>query len=85
MDDILNSLVQAIDENSFPYIFPKTEYRQEERCVEQHLQWLNEHLNNEEKAHLEQLLSAELRVSILKDKALIKVAVAAGIRLALSC
>ena len=83
MEDIFDSLVQAIDENSYPYLCPKAEYRQEQYRAEQHLQWLKEHLNNEEKAHLDQLLNAELQISVLENKALIKVALATGIRFAL--
>ena len=80
---IFDMLVQSIDESSFPCITPKAEYRREEHCVEEHLQWLKGHLDEEETAHLEQLLNAELRVNLLEDKALIKIALATGIRLAL--
>lgn len=83
MTNIFDELVQAIDESSFPYISPRMEHRRAEHCAEQHLQWLEEHLNDEEKAHLEQLRNAELRITTLECKASIKLAVATGIRLAL--
>lgn len=83
LTNIFDTLMQGIDESSFPYISPMGKYREEQYCVEQHLQWLIEHLNDEENAHLEQLLNAELRVNLLENKALIKTALATGIRLAL--
>lgn len=83
MDEIFDSLVQTIDEGSYQYISPMGEYRREQHCAGQHLQWLEEHLNGEEKAHLEGLRNAEVRVATLEYEALVKVAIAAGIRLAL--
>lgn len=83
MTNIFNELMQAIDEGSYQYISPKVKHRQEEYRVEQHLQWLEAHLNDEEKVHLKQLLDAELHVAILENRALVKTAIAAGIRLAL--
>ncbi len=85
MENIFDMLVQAINENSIPYISPKAEYRRKEHCVEQHLEWLRAHLDEEEKVHLEQLLDAELRTNIFEYKALVKVALSLGIRLALAC
>lgn len=83
MDDIFDSLMQTIDEHSFPYVSPKGEYQREVHRAEQHLEWLEEHLNEEEKAHLEGFQSAELSLSIMECKASIKIALAVGIRLAL--
>lgn len=83
MQDIFDSLIQVIDEDSFSYISPKGRYREEQHCVEQHLQWLEEHLNEEEKAHLEAFRNAELNISTLECAASIKIALAVGIRLAL--
>lgn len=85
MDDILDMLIQAIDENSFPCISPRAKYRQEEHCAEQHLQWLEEHLNEEERAHLNAFRDAELNICIQECKASVKTALAVGIRLALPC
>lgn len=83
MDDILDMLMQAIDERSFSHISPMGEYRQEQYCAERHLQWLEEHLNEEEKAHLEAFRNAELSISARECKAFVKTALAVGIRLAL--
>lgn len=84
MDDILDMLIQAIDETSFPYISPIGEHRREVHCAEQHLQWLEEHLNEEERVHLEALRNAELYISTLECRASVRVALAVGVRLALS-
>lgn len=83
MDDTFNSLMQTIDEHSFPYVSPKGEYQREVHRAEQHLEWLEEHLNEEEKAHFEGFRNAELSLSIMEYKASIKIALAVGIRLAL--
>lgn len=83
LTNIFNTLIQAIDENSFPYISPKGKYQRELHCADQHLQWLEEHLNEEEKAHLKGFRNAELNVSLLECEASIKIALAVGIRLAL--
>ncbi len=83
MDDTFDSLMQTIDEHSFPYVSPKGEYQREVHRAEQHLEWLEEHLNEEEKAHFEGFRNAELSLSIMECKASIKIALAVGIRLAL--
>lgn len=83
LTNIFDTLMQVIDESSFPYISPKERYREEQRCAERHLQWLEEHLNEEEKAHLEGFRNAELNISTLECEASIKIALAVGIRLAL--
>lgn len=84
MTNIFDSLMQTIDEHSFPYVSPKGEYQREVHRAEQHLEWLEEHLNEEEKAHFEGFRNAELSLSIMECKASIKIALAVGIRLALS-
>lgn len=83
MDDILDMLVQAIDEHTSPYISPEGEYRQAAYCAERHLQWLQEHLTDEGKAHLEAFRNAELDITMLECKASVRIALAVGIRLAL--
>lgn len=83
MDDIMNTLTQAIEEAAFPHFFAQSEYRQNEHDVGEHLDWLEEHLNDEERGHLEQLRQAELRVTTLECEAEIRLALAVGIRLAL--
>ena len=85
MEDIFDSVVQDIEENAFPYFFVKPGYRKDQYCASQHMEWLEEHLNKEEKAHLEGFRNAELSLSIMECKASIKIALAVGIRLALSC
>ena len=83
MTNIFNELMQSIETGAYPYFFETAEYRKEQNCMHKHLQWLEEHLNEEEKTHLEQLRSAELNVSNLECEAQVKVALAVGIRLAL--
>lgn len=84
MDDILDTLVQAIEEAAFPHIFAQSEYRQNQHDVGEHLDWLEEHLNDEERARLEQLRQAELRVISLECEAEIRLALAVGVRLVLA-
>jgi len=85
MDDILDMLVQNIERGAFPYFYAKSEYRQSQHCAMEHMQWLEEHLSDEEKAHLEQARDADLHLDILEREAIIRTAIAAGIRLALAC
>lgn len=81
--DIFDALVQAIEEAAFPGFFAKSEYRRSQHCAEEHYLWLEEHLNSEEKAHLEQARNADLRVTTLEQAAMIRAALAVGVRLAL--
>lgn len=83
MQDILDTLVQTIEEAAFPHFFAQSEYRQNQYDAGEHLDWLEEHLNNEERDHLEQLRQAELRVTTLECEAEIRLALAVGMRLAL--
>ena len=72
--------------NILSHMFPqKGSINERVHRAEQHLEWLEEHLNEEEKAHLEGFRNAELSLSIMECKASIKIALAVGIRLALSC
>lgn len=83
MNDIFSALLQAIEEKAFPLFYAKSEYRREQSRVLQQLQWLEARLDEEEKAHLEQLRQAELRVVSLECEAEVRLALAAGARLAL--
>lgn len=83
MDDIFNVLLQTIEESAFPLFYAKSEYRRNQYCALQEEQWLEEHLDDEEKAHWEQLRQAEQRIAMLEDDAHIRTALAAGIRFAL--
>ena len=83
LKNIFDTLTQVIDEDSFPYISSRREYQREVHRVDQHLRWLEEHLNEEEQVHLEELRNAELNLSTLECEASIKIALAVGIRLAL--
>ena len=85
MDDIFHMLVETIERGSFSYFYAKSEYRRSQYEALQHSQWLEEHLDDEEKAHWEKLRDADLGVDILEREALIRTALAVGIRLALSC
>lgn len=85
MDDIINSLIQDIERGAFPYFFAQSEYRQNQHYAEKHYQWLEEHLSAEEKEHLEKAQDAESCADTLEREALIRTAIAVGIRLALPC
>lgn len=85
MQDILDTLVQNIERGAFPYFFAQSEYRQNQHYAEKHMQWLKEHLDDEAKEHLEKAQDAELCVDTLEREALIRTAIAVGIRLTLSC
>lgn len=85
MGDIFDSLVQDIERDAFSLFFAKSEYRQNQHCAMEHMQWLEEHLSDEEKAHLEQAKAADLCLDTLEREAMVRTALAVGIRLALCC
>ncbi len=85
MDDIIYTLVQSIERDAFPCSYTDPEYLQNQHHAQKHLQWLEEHLNEEEKEHLEKARDAELLVDTAEREALIRTAIAVGIRLTLSC
>lgn len=83
MDDILDSLTQEIERGAFPYFFAQGEYRENQHYAEKHFQWLEEHLSAEEKEHLVKARDAEACVDALERNAMVRTALAVGIRLAL--
>ena len=83
MDDILDMLMQEIERNAFSYFYDKPEYRQQQFQALLHTNWLKERLDEEEMAHLEKTLEAELRIDTLEREAMARTALAVGIRLAL--
>ena len=85
MQDILDMLVQEIERGAFPSFFAQSEYRQQQFQASLHRNWLEEHLDGEELAHLEKALEAELRIDTLEREAMARTALAVGIRLALPC
>lgn len=85
MQDILDMLVQEIERGAFPIFFAKSEYRRDQHDALEHSHWLEEHLSGEEKFHLEQVHAADVRLETLEREAIIRTALAIGIRLALSC
>lgn len=85
MQDILDSLMQDIERDAFPIFFAKSEYRQNQRHALEHFQWLEEHLGDEEKAHFDKARAADLCLDTLERQAIIRTALALGIRLALCC
>ena len=85
MNDILDSLVQDIERGAFPLFYAKSEYRQNQNCAMEHMQWLEEHLSDEEKAHWEQAKAADVCLDTLEREAMVRTALAVGIRLALCC
>lgn len=82
MDDILDMLMQEIERGAFPYFFAQSEYRQSQQIALEHFQWL-EHLDDEEKAHLEKARAADLDLDTLEREAIMRTAIALGIRFAL--
>ena len=85
MDDILDMLMQEIERGAFPYFYAQSEYRQKQHCALEHFQWLEEHLGEEEKAHLEKARAADTCLDTLEREAIMRTAIAVGIRLALPC
>lgn len=85
MDDIFDTLVQAIEENAFPLFYAQSEYRQSQHYAQKHMQWLEENLSKEAKEHLEKARDAEMEAGALKQEAMVRLALAAGIHLALAC
>ena len=82
---ILDMLVQSIERDAFPYFYAKAEYRQNQDYAARHFQWLREHLGKEARGHLEKAWDAETYIDAFEREALIRTALAVGIRLALSC
>ncbi len=83
MDDIFNMLLQTIETSAFPLFYAKSEYRRSQCAALQHEQWLEEHLDEEQKAHLQKIREADLCIDTLEREAMIRTAIAAGIRFAL--
>ena len=85
MDDIFDMLAQEIELSAFPYFYAKGEYRRNQHCAAEHMQWLEEHLDDEALGHLAQARAADVCLDTLERAAIIRTALAAGIRLALPC
>ena len=85
LTDIFDSLIEDIERGAFPYFYAKSEYRQNQYYASKHMQWLAEHLDGEAKEHLEKARDAETYVDAFEREAIIRTALAVGIRLALSC
>lgn len=83
MDDILDMLTQEIERNSSSCFRTRPEYRQKQFQALLHMNWLKEHLNEEEMRHLEQMQDADISAAALEHEALIRTALAVGVRLAL--
>ena len=83
MTNIFDTLVQEIERNAFPAFYTEAEYRQNQHYAQKHMQWLAEHLNDEEREHLEKARDAESCLDTLEREALVRTALAVGIRLAL--
>lgn len=81
---MMNAL-QEIEQGAFPCFYAKPEYRRNQQDALEHFQWLDEHLSGEEKSHLEQARAADVRLDTLEREAMVRTALAVGIRLALSC
>lgn len=85
MTDIFDLLVQEIERSASPRFQAAGEYRRERFQALVHMNWLREHLDEEEMAHLERAQEADLRLEALEREAITRAALAVGIRLALSC
>ena len=85
MDAVINALVQEIEEAAFPHFFALSEYRRSQSHAMEHAQWLEEHLTDEAQNHLERLRAADLSMDALEREAMVRAALTAGIRLALTC
>lgn len=83
MANIMDELMQDIERSAFPLFYAKSEYRQNQRCALEHYQWLEEHLDDEQKTHFQKAWDAELRLDILEREAMVRTALAMGIRLTL--
>lgn len=83
MEDILDMLVQEIEQRTFPGSYAQSEYRQKQFQALLHRNWLEEHLSEEEMKHLEQMQDADISAAALEHEALIRTALAVGIRLTL--
>ena len=83
MDDILDMLMQEIERDSSSRFCAGAEYRQQRFQALLHMNWLEERLDEEELAHLEKALEAELRIDTLEREAMARTALAVGVRLAL--
>ena len=83
MDDIFDTLMETIEDRAFPLYDGQVQYRQQQIRMEKHMQWLEEHLDGEARAHWEKLRKAEFEIGTLEREALIRTAIAAGIRFAL--
>ena len=85
MTNTFDTLLEDIERDAFSLFFPKSEYRRSQQDALEHFQWLAEHLGDEEKEHLEKARAADLSMDTLEREAMVRTAIAAGIRLALAC
>lgn len=83
MEDMFDMLAQTIEEAAFPACSRKAEYHRQVLRAERNMEWLEEHLEGEARTHWEQATQAQLRAETLEREAIIRTAIAAGIRLAL--
>lgn len=83
MQDILDMLMQEIERDSSSRFCAQPEYRQKQFQALLHMNWLKEHLNEEEMKHLEQMQDADISAAALEHEALIRTALAVGVRLTL--
>lgn len=83
MDDIFDALAHTIEESAFSLFYAESEYRQNQCYALKHLTWLEEHLDEEAKEHLEKAQDAEACIDTFERQAIIRTAIAAGIRFAL--
>ena len=80
LENLYDMLFDEIEKRAEP--FYTREYYRQVNCVEEHLQWLSDHLDEEGNAHLEQARDSEIHAMFMERNALVRAAVTIGIRLA---
>lgn len=80
MPNLMESLLAYIREQA-PRFYTDSEYRQNCACRDRHLIWLQDHLGPEELQHLEDYRGHLLLTAWAEEEALMRCALAAGVRL----
>lgn len=80
LENLYDILFDEIEKRAEPF-YPPEYYRQID-CVEEHFQWLSDHLDEEGNAHLEQARDSETHAIFMERNALVRAAITMGIHLA---
>lgn len=79
LENLYGMLFDEIEKRAKPFYSP--EYYRQIDSVEEHLQWLSEHLDEEGNAHLEQARDSETHAIFMERSALVRAAISVGIQL----